>query len=111
MSLPYLLCYDGKHRKLDAVEFIKAAPKPRLTQSLEDFCHVRVSLLVGAVSYNLPRRITRATRAHDQRCGGRIILVGGRGDRQRSQGEKQRVTAFVVLLLYLHFGTYHEISE
>ena len=48
----HLLRDDRENREGNAVEFVKAAPKASLAESLEDLCAIGVSHLISAISNN-----------------------------------------------------------
>lgn len=43
---------DGKHFKINTIEFIEASPDTGLAQSFKDFSHINGSMLIGAIGDN-----------------------------------------------------------
>jgi hypothetical protein len=48
----YLLCNHTKHFWVNAVEFVKAAPRPRRSQTFEKFLHCKIIKPIGSVEHN-----------------------------------------------------------
>lgn len=64
----HLLCADGEHREVNAVEFVKAAPEAALSEALVDLPHALIVHLVAAVEhhYILAQRVAQILRRHPQ---------------------------------------------
>jgi len=66
----HLLCADGEHGEVDAVELIKTAPQPRLREALIYFSHALVVHLVAAVEdhHVLAQRVAQVLHACAGTC-------------------------------------------